>query len=105
MKRKPLSQTLVDAAKDLGFEKATVDKLEALNIPKVKNLSANEIKKLRKRMNASQGVFARYLNVNPSTVQKWEQGTVSPQNGTLKLLNLVNELGVEILLGAERRRS
>jgi putative transcriptional regulator len=99
MKRKSLTQTLVDSAKELGFEKATVDQLEALNIPKVKNLTAKDIRKLRERMNASQGVFARYLNVNTSTVQKWEQGAVRPQNAALKLLNLINEFGVEILLG------
>lgn len=98
MKRKTLSRTLVTAAKDLGFNKATVDKLEALNIPKVKSMTSKDIKKIREKMNASQGVFARYLNVNPSTVQKWEQGTVRPQNAVLKLLNLINDFGVEILL-------
>jgi len=98
-KRKTLSQTLIDAAKDLGFQKATVDKLEALNIPEVKDLTATDIKKIRKQLNASQGVFARYLNVNPSTVQKWEQGTVRPQSAALKLLNLIKERGVEILMG------
>lgn len=97
MKRKSLSQTLVDAAKDLDFEKITVDKLEALNIPEVKNLSPKEIRKIREKLNASQGVFARYLNVNPSTVQKWEQGTARPQNAALRLLNLINDRGVEIL--------
>ena len=38
MKRKSLTKTLVDAAKELGFAKATVDKLEALDIPEVKDL-------------------------------------------------------------------
>jgi putative transcriptional regulator len=98
MKKKTLTQTLVNAAKDLKFEKATVDKLQALNIPEVKALTAKDIKRLRAKMNASQGVFARYLNVNPSTLQKWEQGTVSPQNAALKLLNLIQKHGVNILL-------
>ena len=103
MKRKSLTDTLIDSAKDLKFDKATVDKLQSLNIPRVKNLSAKEIKKIRLRMNASQGIFARYLNVNPSTIQKWEQGTVKPQNAALKLLNLINDLGIEILLGEDRK--
>ncbi len=98
MKRKTLSRTLVTAAKDLGLNKVTVDKLEALNIPKVKSMTAKDIKRIREKMNASQGVFARYLNVNPSTVQKWEQGTVRPQNAALKLLNLINDFGTDILL-------
>ena len=98
MKRKTLTKTLVDTAKQLKFSKVTVDRLEALDIPEVKNLSAKQIRALRERMNASQGVFARYLNVNPSTVQKWEQGSVRPQNAALRLLNLINDQGVEILL-------
>lgn len=98
MKKKNLTQTLVNAAKDLKFEKVTIDKLEALNIPELKALSGKEIKRLREKMNASQGVFARYLNVNPSTLQKWEQGTVSPQNTALKLLNLIGKHGVNTLL-------
>ena len=88
---------MLDAAKDLGFEKATINRLEELNIPKVRKLTAKDIKRIRKKINASQGVFARYLNVNPSTVQKWEQGVVKPQNAALKLLNLIDDLGPEIL--------
>lgn len=102
MRKKSLTRALADAGKDLGFDKATVDKLEALDIPRVKNLRAKEIRAIRKSMNVSQGVFARYLNVNPSTVQKWEQGQVRPQNAALKLLNLINDHGVEILLKAGR---
>lgn len=98
MKRKSLSQTLVEAAKTLGLGKATVDKLETLNIPKVREFTPNEIKKLRARVNASQGVFAALLNVNPSTIQKWEQGRVRPQNAALKLLNVINVHGVNALM-------
>lgn len=99
MKRKALSQTLLDSAKSLGFKKATVDKLEALNIPQVPDMSPSEIKKLRKKVNASQGVFAALLNVNPSTVQKWEQGSARPQNAALKLLNVLKKHGVATLKG------
>ena len=98
MKRKSLTQTLVDAGRSLKFDKVTVDKLEALNVPEVVPLSAKQIKAIRERLNASQGVFARYLNVNPSTVQKWERGAVAPQNAALKLLNLINEHGADILV-------
>ena len=103
MKTKSLTQTLLDSAKDLGFEKLTVDKLSELNVPAVRQLSPREIKKLRQKLNASQGVFARCLNVNPSTVQKWEQGTVRPQSAALKLLNLIQNFGAEILLVSKER--
>ena len=98
MKRKTLSRTLVDAAKDLGFKKTTVDELESLNIREVRQFSAKEIRKLREKLNASQGVFAALPNVNPSTVQKWEQGRVRPQNAALKLLNVVELHGIDALV-------
>ena len=98
MKRKNLSQTLIDSAYELGFDKLTIAKLEELNIPVVKELSPKEIKQIRLQLNASQGVFALYLNVTPSTIQKWEQGIVTPKSTALKLLNLIKSKGIEILV-------
>jgi putative transcriptional regulator len=97
MKRKSLSQTLISAAKELGFTKATVAELERLDIPEAKSLSPKQIKQLRGRVRVSQGVFAALLNVNPSTVQKWEQGKVKPQNAALRLLNIIDARGIDVL--------
>jgi putative transcriptional regulator len=97
MTKKSLSQTLLDAAKELGFPKATVAQLEELDIPAVKSLTARQIRDLRHRVRVSQGVFAALLNVNPSTVQKWEQGKVKPQNAALRLLNIIDSKGIDIL--------
>lgn len=97
MRRKTLSQSLIDAAKELGFPKATVAQLAQLDIPAVKDLSARQIRELRNRVRVSQGVFAALLNVNPSTVQKWEQGIVRPQNAALRLLNIIDSKGIDVL--------
>lgn len=97
MKRKTLSQTLIDAAKDLGFAKATVAKLEELDIPEVRTFTPKEIRRIRDKVRASQGVFAALLNVNPSTVQKWEQGKVKPQNAALRLLSIIDAQGIDVL--------
>ena len=56
-----------------------------------------QIKRIRTRNKASQGVFAVYLNTSKSTVQKWEQGQKKPNGPSLKLLNLVAEKGLEVL--------
>lgn len=93
-KRKSLSETLIDAASEMGLGKATIKELTALNIPEVKEFSAKKIKALRKRENVSQGVFAIYLNVTPSTVQKWERGEVSPKSAALRLLNIIDKQGL-----------
>ena len=99
MKRKTLSQTLIDAAKDLGFAKVTVAKLEELDIPEARTFSPKEIRQIREKVKASQGVFAAILNVNPSTIQKWEQGKVRPQNAALRLLSIIDARGVDVLRG------
>lgn len=105
MKRKSLTQTLVDSGKELDFDRATVDKLESLNIPIVRPLSSKEIIAIRRQVDASQGVFAKCLNVNPSTVQKWEQGTVKPRAAALRLLNLIRDKGIQILFNDDVKKS
>ena len=96
-KRKTLSETLIDAALDLDLGKATADKIESLGIPEVEEFSPDDIRSLRERENVSQGVFAVYLNVSPSTVHKWEKGEVRPQNAALRLLSIINSKGLEAI--------
>ncbi len=71
---------------------------DALCLPPVKEYSAIQIKRLRVKSKASQSVFAAYLNTSLSTVQKWEQGKKRPNGPSLKLLNLVDEKGLEMLI-------
>ncbi len=75
----------------------TMREFDALCLPPVRNLSAAQIRRLRARCNASQAVFAAYLNTSASTVQKWEQGQKRPNGPSMKLLNLVEKKGLEVL--------
>jgi DNA-binding transcriptional regulator YiaG len=52
-------------------------------------LAAREVRRLRDALHASQGVFARYLNVSTKLVQAWEAGRRSPEGPALLLLHLV----------------
>ena len=79
------------------LHQATVAELEQLDIPEAKMFSPKQIKQIRDKVRVSQGVFAALLNVNPSTVQKWEQGKVKPQNAALRLLNIIDAKGIDIL--------
>lgn len=79
------------------MDKQTMREFDALCLPPVKDLSAAQIRRLRKRNKASQAVFAAYLNTSLSTVQKWEQGQKKPNGPSLKLLNLVEQKGLEAL--------
>ena len=75
----------------------TMREFDALCLTPVKSLSAAQIKRLRTRNKASQAVFAAYLNTSRSTVQKWEQGQKKPNGPSLKLLNLVQQKGLDAL--------
>ena len=98
---KKILDTVHDTAKGLHeagvMDTKTMREFDALCLTPVKNPSAAQIKRLRTRNKASQAVFAAYLNTSPSTVQKWEQGQKKPNGPSLKLLNLVQQKGLEAL--------
>ncbi|MEL7613684.1 DNA-binding transcriptional regulator [Halomonas sp. ATBC28] len=79
------------------MKETTLREFDALCLPPVKEYTAIQIKRIRTKNHASQGVFAAYLNTSVSTVQKWEQGQKKPNGPSLKLLNLVAAKGLEIL--------
>ena len=98
---KPILETVLETAERLHgaglMDTKTMREFDALCLPPIKQLSATQIKRIRERVKASQGVFAAYLNASPSTVQKWEQGHKKPNGPSLKLLNLVDVKGLEVL--------
>ncbi len=67
-------------------------------------MSAHEVKSVRKKLNASQAVFARYLNVSPKLVQAWESKRRRPQGPALLLLRLA-EKNPRSLLEASNKKS
>jgi len=84
---------------DAGLmDEMTMREFDALCLPPITQYSASQIKQIRTRSKASQAVFAAYLNTSRSTVQKWEQGVKKPNGAALKLLNLVDRKGLDVLL-------
>ena len=49
------------------------------------------IREIRQLLNASQVLFARFLNVSKKTVRSWEQGTRRPRGADLKLLSIAKK--------------
>lgn len=80
-----------------AMDMATMREVDSLCLPKIKQYTPTQIKRIRTKSKASQAVFALYLNTSPSTVQKWEAGQKYPNGPSLKLLNLVAEKGLEVL--------
>jgi putative transcriptional regulator len=100
MARKIL-QTVHETAKGLHeagiMDTRTMREFDLLCLQPVKTLNAAQIRRLRTRNRVSQAVFAAYLNTSLSTVQKWERGQKKPNGPSLKLLNLVEQKGLEVL--------
>lgn len=94
-------QAVHETAEDLHssglIDQTTMREFDALCLTEVPNYTPSQIKAIRTRCNVSQAVFARYLNVTTSSLQKWEIGSKTPSGVALKLLNLVDRKGIEIL--------
>jgi putative transcriptional regulator len=79
------------------IDKATMRHFDETCLAATKEFTPHQIKKLRESHHLSQPVFARYLNTSESTVEKWEAGAKRPSGAALKLLNVVQKHGLEVL--------
>ena len=103
--RQPRSEALASAhetarglLKTGMISKATMAQFDTLCLQPVRPLDSDSIKALRTRLEISQPVFAAYLNVSPATVKAWEQGLKTPTGASLKLLNLVETKGLDVVV-------
>lgn len=99
--KKSILETVHESAEGLHeaglMDVKTMREFDALCLPPVKAYNASQIKSLRLKNKASQSVFAAYLNTSLSTIQKWECGMKKPNGLSLKLLNVVDKNGLDIL--------
>lgn len=77
--------------------KDTMREFDESCLTPIGKLTPQEIKAIREEAQASQAVFARYLNVSPGVVSQWERGEKSPGGASLKLLTLVRKKGLEAI--------
>lgn len=98
---KSILEVVQDGVKELHeagvMDDVTLREFDVLCLPSIKKYNALEIQRIRAKNKASQGVFAAYLNTSKSTVQKWEQGAKRPNGPSLKLLNIVDQKGLQAL--------
>jgi putative transcriptional regulator len=84
-----LRESLQDA---LAFEKGHEVNLRVTELPpRPRKLHPKDIRAIRLSLNASQVIFATFLNVSANTVRSWEQGTRRPQGADLKLLAIAKK--------------
>ena len=100
-KRKAILETVHKTARGLHdagvMDTRTMREFDALCLPRIKEYTAAQIRRIRERNKASQAVFAAYLNTSVSTIQKWERGEKRPNGPSLKLLSLVEAKGLHAL--------
>jgi putative transcriptional regulator len=86
------------ALRDIGaIDKTTMRQFDDSCLTKLPEIKAEQIRHIRELNHVSQPVFARYLNTSESTIQKWEAGTKRPSGMALKLLFVVQKLGLQAL--------
>lgn len=87
-KRVKIFRELRDSLQDaLAYEQGEQVNLRVAELPPApRRLRPRDIREIREALNASQVLFARYLNVSANTIRSWEQGTRRPQGADLKLL-------------------
>ena len=84
-----LRESLQDA---LAFEQGREVNLRVAELPpRPRKLRPRDIRAIRRSLNASQVLFATFLNVSPNTIRSWEQGTRRPHGADLKLLSIAKK--------------
>ena len=76
------------------MSKRTMRAFDEMCLTPVEEMTPEDIRALRLRENASEAVFARYLNVTTGLVSQWERGEKRPRGTSLKLLTLVAKNGL-----------
>lgn len=84
---------------ELGFiNKRKMQKYAAFNMLPIPEYNQQKIRELRDRYQLSQSVLATVLNTSLSTVRQWEIGHKHPSGPSLKLLDLLDRKGLEVLI-------
>ncbi len=82
-------QDLINSGIETSFTEKELKEF-GIKIPEVE-INAHDIQKIREKAKLSQSVFAKVLNVSPSSVRQWEQGTRKPTGSTKVLLELLQK--------------
>lgn len=85
-----LTQDLIDAGVGSPFTEKELN-YYGVKIPQIRSISPKRIKIIRDKVQLSQSVFARLLNVSAASIKQWEQGTRNPTGATRVLLDLLDK--------------
>lgn len=75
----------------------SIRKFNKIRYPGPKHYTAEDIVKLRMKLNVSQAVLAYVMNNSESTVRQWESGEKTPGGANCRLLQIIELNGIDIL--------
>ena len=97
-----IKKAVYETAKDLHLAglipNERMKHYEKLNLPQIHNFNPDDIKHLREKEQVSQSILAAYLNTSVSAVRQWESGEKKPSGLALRLLNLIERKGLDVIL-------
>jgi putative transcriptional regulator len=79
-----------DALADRRAGKRTL-RTHVVQLKPVPRMTARQLARVRRQMNLSRGLFARYLRTNVRTLENWEQGRAKPNAQAALLIRLVQQ--------------
>ena len=88
MKRAAFAELLKSVEQALEHAQGKRELRTTVLPPMPSPVTGAQVRRIRKRLNASQAVFARYLNVSTKLVQAWEAERRHPEGPALILLHL-----------------
>jgi putative transcriptional regulator len=88
MKRELFAELMESARQALAHAEGRLELRTTVLPPAPAPMTSTQVRRIRRRLNASQAVFARYLNVSTKLVQAWEADRRRPDGPALVLLRL-----------------
>ena len=91
MKKRKLFAEITEGFDALAAERAGTITLRrhTVEIIPVPSVTPEELVGLRRKLNLSRALFARYLRINERTLENWEQGRSQPNAQAALLIRLV----------------
>ncbi|KPA09690.1 DNA-binding protein [Candidatus Magnetomorum sp. HK-1] len=98
---KSIMEAVHETAKGLNkaglMDTETLQEFETMCCKPIPAYKPEQIKKIRIKNNLSKEIFANYLNLSSTTINRWESGKTKPRNTSLKLLYLIEHKGIGIM--------
>ncbi|MBF0490640.1 MAG: transcriptional regulator [Candidatus Omnitrophica bacterium] len=76
----------------------SIRKFNKIKYLEPKHYTSSDVIRIRKKSSVSQAVFAYLLNASESTIRKWEIGVKEPGGANCRLLQIIENKGLEVLL-------